>query len=608
MIAPIISNVLPKDRQKHRYRSNPVKLAMEVAVVAVTAFRSQTMVLAFSTLDLPTTQTCRKASFSYTSVSSRPPTIARFRRQRLEMVASPIELEATATMGNCVTTEVDQITMEDVVASASAEIQKQQLQQQNQDQHKTPFEWFEHHDKARIAESERIGFDRLRLDEDDTQSNEWGGTIDPSEVVSWTVLKALMQDGACSDDTRADYIHHKSVDRRIRDLHKLFEDSGGYLVVKLDESDASTIDDMWATMETYFSLPPDKLQFAKQVLEKEDGTHDPEAGYHFQQTYMNIDGEILPETIQNALSDSSNTSGNHGRETNDQNQHASNESGHDTHRRGVEGSHKLFANIAKTVGTIIAAGALQKDLVLMNKVVNSMLNGRNGHAFVNAEHRLSRYILGTQAEDQNGINDGIAAPITKESLISHTDWTFMTCIPLSAIPGLQIWKPHAQEWIVPEAIFGNHQGRSKEHHHQQQERTRYVVVMAGKWIELLTNRKITSCVHRVVTRHPRGTLQSSGHRDATNTEKARLSAPFFCRTKRPVFDLIQDEFHESWDRFRSVTQEEAIDAMGHFFGDWIRFLEGDRDPTIPGSVLDLCLDHESDAPGCFSIEEILGDR
>jgi isopenicillin N synthase-like dioxygenase len=519
----------------------------------------------------------------------------------LEMVASPIELEITeATTTTTISNPA--ITMEDVVAFASIEIQKKEQHQKQQHhlhaQDKTPFEWFEEHDRTRVMVSEKVGLDRLRNDDDETTEQqersgggEWGGSIDPSEIVSWNDLKALMGEGmAAAAATGSSSTNHEDrVGNRARELYRTIEKSGGFLVVELDEKDASTVADMWSTMEAYFSLPPDKQQVGRQTLEKENGTHDPEAGYHFRQTYMNIDGVVLPETIQDALRNNNNIMNNND-DSNHRGQNENDGSCDDTYRRGIEDSFQLFAEMTKTVGTIVAAGALEKDLLLTDKIVSSMLEDRNGHPFVNADHRLSRYILGRT--DNNG--DSEQQPPdekqktakAKESLISHTDWTFTTCIPLSAIPGLQVWKPRSEEWIVPETILG---GGGKD------DRTKYVVVMTGKWIELLTNRKLTSCVHRVVTN--------------TTKPKPRLSAPFFCRVKRPIFDLVQDEFQISWSDpspFGS-SQEEAIDSMGQMFGNWIRFLEGDRDPTIPGCVLDMCLDREDKAPECYSIEEILGE-
>lgn len=428
---------------------------------------------------------------------------------------------------------------------------------------KTPFELFEQHDQARIVESEKVGLDRLRNDLNERDENHWGdsgwgGTIDPDTIISWNELKALMAEGLHSASSSTE---DKFVNACTRELYQRFQMSGGYLVVQLDENDASIVSDMWSTMEDYFSLPPEQLQIDTQILKKEDGSHDPEAGYHFRQTYMNINGEVLPETIQNALESYTSI-----------NNMPNNRAAYD---RGIEGSYKLFADITKTVGTIVAAGALGKDLSLMDKVATSMLDDRNGHPFVNADHRLSRYILSKNSKKGQS---------AKESLISHTDWTFTTCIPLSAIPGLQVWKPNEKEWIVPEAILGGN------------DRTSYVVVMAGKWIELLTQQKITSCVHRVVTMN----------HGSKNTAKARLSAPFFCRTKRSIFDTVQDEFDESWEPpSESITEKEAIGGIGQLFANWIRFLEGDRDPSIQGCVVDLCLDQEDMAPACYSVEDVL---
>ena len=466
----------------------------------------------------------------------------------LQMVSTSVE-ESTIAMNT-------EITMRDVVEATSIEME--QLKERER-QCKTPFELFEQHDQDRTLESEQVGLDRLRNDHGEQQQDHWGesgwgGSIDPDTIVSWNELKALIGEGIHSSSKE-----NKFVDACVRELYRRFQTFGGFLVVQLDESDASIVSDMWSTMEEYFSLSPEQLQVDTQILKKDDGSHDPEAGYHFRQTYMNMDGEVLPETIQNTLEG-----------YNEINNMPYNRAAHD---RGIEGSYKLFADITKTVGTIVAAGALDKDLPLMDKVATSMLDDRNGHPFVNADHRLSRYILSKNSDKS-----------AKESLISHTDWTFTTCIPLSAIPGLQVWKPNEKEWIVPEAILGG------------KDRCSYVVVMAGKWIELLTQQKITSCVHRVVT-------MNTGDQD---TAKARLSAPFFCRTKRSIFDTFQDEFDESWEPpSESMSENEAIASIGQLFANWIRFLEGDRDPDIQGCVVDLCLDQEERAPACFSVEDVL---
>eukprot|EP00536_Pseudo-nitzschia_multiseries_P001360 jgi/Psemu1/294363/fgenesh1_pm.17_\ len=433
--------------------------------------------------------------------------------------------------------------------------------QLKQEQQKTHFEWFEEHDNARIAESEKVALDRLVMDDQSTDSDTDSRTkprIHASEIVSWNHLKALLARGLSSPGGGDD-----AGDRDERSaLYRQLEDSGGYVVVELDDETASIVEDMWATMEDYFSLPETEQQVDRQVLEKSDGSHDPQAGYLFRQTYVNKDGIVLPETIQDALG------------------------GTPRSHNGVSGSFHLFAEMCKTVGTLVAAGALGKDPRLVHKVVTSLLDEKSnsGHPFVNAEHRLSRYIVGPEdANAKKQTSSSSASPSVKESLISHTDWTFATCIPLSAIPGLQLWKPETREWIVPEAeelLAGDSHTRS-----------RYVVVMAGKWMELLTNRAVSSCVHRVVTR-------------PTSDGAARLSAPFFCRTKKYVFEMVRSRFGED-PTTTDLSQEEALDEMGKLFGDLVRFTEGSRDPDIPGCVLDVCMERGDCVPGCYSVEDVL---
>ena len=527
----------------------------------------------------------------------------------------------------------DIITMDDVVRAATIEIQQKDQEflvsdnfdvDSNKNSNKTHFAYFEDHNNDRIAESEKVALDRLVVDvDDDDESTANGGSIgiddqqqhESSETVSWNRLKALLSRGidnssssssslessTCSYD---DYAAARADKNELFNLYQQIESNGGYLVLELEDTETNIVRDMWSTMEQYFALPEDQKRVDLQTLEKKDGSHDPKAGYHFCQTYMNKDGVVLPETIPDALNKASEA------------------------YNGISGSYKLFAEVCKTVGTIAAAGALQKDLSLMHKVVTSLLDDKNGHPFVNAEHRLSQYII--SPEDFVDVNVDVSDPTqtmqtqaqttkkvakAKESLISHTDWTFTTCIPLSAIPGLQLWKPHSQEWIVPEQLFSN----DSNNDNTKRDRTNYVVVMTGKWIELLTQQKLSSCVHRVVTR------------PSSPDSKPRLSAPFFCRTRRYVFDAVHDEYHTR--PYRSSTrrstpasttstpldldvelvsvpvsqQQEAIDEMSQlFFGDLIRFTEGSRDSEIASNVVEMCMDHGDSMPDCYSVEDVLG--
>eukprot|EP00529_Nitzschia_sp_RCC80_P031069 CAMPEP_0113510462 /NCGR_PEP_ID=MMETSP0014_2-20120614/38152_1 /TAXON_ID=2857 /ORGANISM="Nitzschia sp." /LENGTH=363 /DNA_ID=CAMNT_0000406421 /DNA_START=287 /DNA_END=1375 /DNA_ORIENTATION=+ /assembly_acc=CAM_ASM_000159 len=300
---------------------------------------------------------------------------------------------------------------------------------------KTHVEWFEEHNNDRIAESERIAFDRLVMDDDRTDDDSTRNVIDSEMIVRWNDLKSLLTTGIMTpqhgtDDHVQDNQHGLPVTEHNHDgeafrLYERMKSSGGCLFVELDENDASIVRDMWKVMEDYFSIPTDQIDVDRQILKREDGSEDPQGGYRFSRTYLNADGIVFPETIEDALGNT------------------------DEVRNGVEGSCQLFAEICKTVGTIAAAGAVGTDLGTMNAVASSLLDERSGHPFVNAEHRLCQYIAFTKRSP----DEQTPTTTAKESLISHTDWTFTTCIPLSAIPGLQLWKPDTKEWIVPEELI-----------------------------------------------------------------------------------------------------------------------------------------------------------
>jgi hypothetical protein len=276
--------------------------------------------------------------------------------------------------------------------------------------------------------------------------------------------------------------------------------------------------------------------------------------------------------------------------------------------------------MAKTVGILTMAGSSSSSsstIPFCNKIISSLLDDKQ-QQFVNAEHRLSQYII-----NDNGQEEESKSKQSKESLRSHTDWTITTCIPLSSIPGLQIYKPKTNEWIIPEHIL------------KGKDRTKYVIVMAGNWIELITNQKIISCVHRVVN----PTSSSS------NNSNRRLSAPYFLRPKRYIFDMMQELFNNSnnnenenenenndtnnnngddslhWKPTTLITQKQqqqqdlditasatdtAIDEMCYIFDMYIQFMKGNRNPNIPDYLFDIYINNDDDdEPKCYTLEDIL---
>lgn len=89
-------------------------------------------------------------------------------------------------------------------------------------------------------------------------------------------------------------------------------------------------------------------------------------------------------------------------------------------------------------------------------------------------------------------------------LQAHCDWTLVTLIPISQVPGLQVHTD--QGWVQAE----RHKGGSG------------VVVLIGKWLEILTGGSVESTIHRVIL--PEG-------------DAARYSAPFFFRLNGNIEDV-----------------------------------------------------------------------
>ena len=139
-----------KETRRNRKRERRWGAARIAVVATTTAFSASNRAMEIS-------------AFSSTILSSRNIESSTARvLQRLEMVAavSPIELETTIENAATTTTIQKDITMEDVVASVALEMEERrehyrQWQEEFQQSHhsKSPFDWFEARDKARIMES-----------------------------------------------------------------------------------------------------------------------------------------------------------------------------------------------------------------------------------------------------------------------------------------------------------------------------------------------------------------------------------------------------------------------------------------------------------------------
>ena len=111
-----------------------------------------------------------------------------------------------------------------------------------------------------------------------------------------------------------------------------------------------------------------------------------------------------------------------------------------------------------------------------------------------------------------------------ENLAAHCDWSILTLIPVSAIPGLQVFDTATCTWRCPEQVIAAEATKTRSVAPDPQYHASHVVVLTGKYLELLTHGRVPATVHRVVS--PRGTPQ-------------RYSLPFFLRLRLNVVDVLE---------------------------------------------------------------------
>ena len=145
----------------------------------------------------------------------------------------------------------------------------------------------------------------------------------------------------------------------------------------------------------------------------------------------------------------------------------------------------------------------------------------------NSYQRLIRYLKPQQqAGGATADNDAAFWP--------HVDSTFLTLIPMSDIPGLEVWCPSSEnaepergEWVRPirPADDESKSGRIDDN----EEDCAYVFALAGEFLQLLSDGKVPTCIHRVIPPRPPGPAASGF---ASKPYKQRVSAPLFMRPRR----------------------------------------------------------------------------
>jgi len=135
----------------------------------------------------------------------------------------------------------------------------------------------------------------------------------------------------------------------------------------------------------------------------------------------------------------------------------------------------------------------------------------------NSYHRIIRYPRQT-------------SKAKADAFPAHVDSSFLTLIPLTDIPGLEIWCPESGEesvpnngeWVRPSIPTTEETQTNRDTEHDNDV---FVVAMAGEFLELLSDGHVPVCIHRVVGQDPAP--------DAPDADqKARISAPLFLRPRR----------------------------------------------------------------------------
>ena len=281
------------------------------------------------------------------------------------------------------------------------------------------------------------------------------------------------------------------------DFVQKFAANGGSALVKLSEKDAQVMSNMWGLAKTVFDeidrqkgKETEHLGLRYQNLirgnDKETASTKEEVGYSYVETNNREESlRALEEIVGNASASKA----------------ASDSLNHLT----VTGT-QLAAVVAAPLISLEPA----KAQTLMQHVI-----GRPHDEKSISFQRFDRYMEASTERKQT------------ENLGSHCDWSIFTIVPVSEVAGLQVFDVSSQTWICPEAVAREHAAQESSFGYNLPEgwNGAYAVVMAGKWLELLTNGKVESTIHRVVS--PRNTPR-------------RYSAPFFLRLNLYVLDALEN--------------------------------------------------------------------
>ena len=202
----------------------------------------------------------------------------------------------------------------------------------------------------------------------------------------------------------------------------------------------------------------------------------------------------------------------------------------------------LVAGVSKDVvrltvaASSVEAGALSGDAaseaarLLASELMDDGQALSSGTTIEHAEssvsmspHRLCRYSNDNESEKKSK-----AKHPTREVFGAHTDSTFITAVPVAAVSGLEVYDEDQEQWYRPEKAARKQWQEEQTSAGKDPEawtetssdgvevpwHARFVVLMPGELLQLVTRNEVPAAVHRVV---------------ATEGKASRLSAPILLR-------------------------------------------------------------------------------
>ncbi len=226
-------------------------------------------------------------------------------------------------------------------------------------------------------------------------------------------------------------------------------------------------------------------------------------------------------------------------------------------------------DVAAKVLASEAATLLSDELVDDGKpLVSSEIVLQEGSVSM-SPHRICRYtdLRETKVEDDN--QQTPSSSKQREIFGAHTDSSFVTIVPVAAISGLEVFDEAAERWLRPELTARKYweverQARGEDPDAMFETVTsledgkdtsllpwhaRYVVMMPGEFLQIVTRNEVPAAVHRVVA--------AKG--------EARLSAPILLRgrpgTKLDVARYLGEKNHPLLIQCDGMNMEQIHQAM-----------------------------------------------